>query len=112
VLLSHVGLDQFNQATTKKETAPAGKDGTVAVTVSPFDGANRIRFKGSPGLRIVEFGLRIQAPAFAIHFTIVGLSAVQRISMIDFDLIDRSEPHSAIASAPPKLIWLSIRFGF
>src|SRR5438128_2695606 len=33
------------------------KDGTVAITVSPFDGVNRIRFKGSPthcGFAIVD----------------------------------------------------------
>ena len=29
------------------------------MAVSPFDGINRIRFKGSPELLIVDFGLQI-----------------------------------------------------
>jgi hypothetical protein len=47
------------------------------ITVSPFDGINRIRFKGSPvigdcGIRIADFG----NSALAIPpLTIVGLSA-------------------------------------
>jgi hypothetical protein len=40
-------------ALQKTKTAPP-KDGTVAITVSPFDGVNRIRFKGSLAFLIFE----------------------------------------------------------
>jgi hypothetical protein len=40
----------------KTKPPQAEKDGTVAITVSPFDGANRIRFKGSPDGLSVPIG--------------------------------------------------------
>jgi hypothetical protein len=36
-----------SRAKTKTAPPKIKKDGTVTVAVSPFDGANRIRFKGS-----------------------------------------------------------------
>jgi hypothetical protein len=54
----------IRKSTNDKKTVPPFElDGTVAITVSPFDGTNRIRFKGSPGLGIAEFGLRISKTA-------------------------------------------------
>jgi len=46
---------------TKKQRPLHQKDGTVAAAVSPFDGASRIRFKGSLALPIANFRLSIDS---------------------------------------------------
>ena len=89
--------DDTQRGREKQKTVPPKKDGTVAITVSPFDGPNRIRFKGSPGLGIAEFGLRIlETPQLVPSITIVGLSAVLLIS--DERLRASDNPHSAITN--------------
>ena len=47
------------QSQNEKPFSPKGRNGHQ-VAVSPFDGANRIRFKGSPRLAIANCGLRIR----------------------------------------------------
>jgi len=67
------------------------------MTVSPFDGANRIRFKGSPGLGIAEFGLRIfkNAALESTNHKSFGLSAVNRYRISVQQVFN---PHSEITN--------------
>jgi hypothetical protein len=50
-----------------RSTFGKGRNGHQ-VAVSPFDGANRIRFKGSRGLPISDFGLPIGRWAYKLYF--------------------------------------------
>jgi len=67
------------------------------VAVSPFDGANRIRFKGSLALPICDCRLPIKNPTLQIGNRKLAIGNGFRLSAL---VLTRT-------SAPPKRIWLS-----
>jgi hypothetical protein len=84
------------------------------ITVSPFDGLNRIRFKGSPG--IVDCGIRIANFARINEFD--QSQSLDSQPLDEFELTSHLlfNPHSAIANpqspGSPETILLSTALGF
>jgi len=69
------------------------------VAVSPFDGINRIRFKGSLALTIANFRSSIDSANSNWIFT---HSAKSEIGKSKIGNVPDSQPQSCSTSAPPK----------
>jgi len=74
------------------------KDGTVAITVSPFDGANRIRFLGSPALSMANFRLSndplMTRARYYAHQSAIGYQKSAMCQTLSLNLLDLGSPET------------------